>query len=385
MKLIVVSGAIANKPLQGGEAWVRLSYVLGLRRLGYAVHLLEHIQPENCFDGSGRVVPFEDSVNRRYFVDVTREFGLADCSSLVPAGREAAHAAELDELADGADALLNISGHFTVDPWFSRFRRKALIDIDPGFTQIWHAAGNPAARVVGHDHYFTIGESIGSPECQVPTGGIPWTPTRPPVVMEHWTQQQPIPPNRFTTIANWRGSYGPVEYAGEIFGQKVHQFRRFIELPSHRPETFEIALAIHPDDHKDRAALEANRWQITDPRAASSTPERFREYVQRSSAEFSVAQGMYVQTQCGWFSDRTTRYLASGRPALVQDTGFSRHLPAGEGLVPFRTFQDAVNGAALIADDYERHSDAARQIAESCFDSDRVIGRLMEQIGVGPS
>jgi hypothetical protein len=150
------------------------------------------------------------------------------------------------------------------------------------------------------------------------------------------------------------------------------------------PTIFEIALNIHPGDHKDRAALEASGWRITDPLIAAGTPDAFRRYVQESGAEFSVAQGIYVDTDSGWFSDRTTRYLASGKPVLVQDTGFSRSLPTGQGLVAFRTLEEAVRGAESIVADYAGHCRAAREIAERYFDSDVVLGRLMEEVGVSP-
>src|SRR5262249_12092203 len=124
-------------------------------------------------------------------------------------------------------------------------------------------------------------------------------------------------------------------------------------------------------------------WHITDPRKVAGDPAGFLRYVQESGAEFSVAQGIYVETNCGWFSDRSVRYLASGKPVLVQDTGFGRHLPVGEGLVAFGTLDEAVEGAERIARDYDRHSRAARAIAEEHFDSDRVLGRLLQEVGVG--
>src|SRR5262249_25205339 len=141
---------------------------------------------------------------------------------------------------------------------------------------------------------------------------------------------------RFTTIANWRGSFGPVQFGDRTYGLKVHEFRKFIELPRRCRERFEIALSIYPGDQKDLEALKASGWRIVSPRAVAASAGDFRRYIQESDAEFSVAQGVYVQTNSGWFSDRTAHYLASGKPALVQETGFSRHVPVGEGLLSFR-------------------------------------------------
>jgi hypothetical protein len=148
--------------------------------------------------------------------------------------------------------------------------------------------------------------------------------------------------------------------------------------------TFEIALDIDASDFRDLAALRENAWSITDPRTLAGDPAAFRRYIQESGAEFSVAQGIYAETNSGWFSDRTVRYLASGKPALVQETGFSRNLPEGRGLVAFDTLDTALRGVESIAADYNAHCQAAREIAEEYFDSDKVLGRLMEEIGVAP-
>jgi hypothetical protein len=381
MATIVVSGALANKYLNGGEAWVRLTWVLGLQRLGCNVHFLEQIDPADCIDGAGATALFETCVNRAYFEEVTARFGLDDATLVYGDGSETSGRRfdELLSLAEGADLLVNISGHLSLDPLMSRLRRKAYVDLDPGFTQLWHAAGNPGARLRGHDRFFTVGENIGAPGSRIPTDGIEWRPVRPPVLLEHWPSAREGDPSRFTTIATWRGPFGPIEHDGRTFGLKVHEFRKVMSLPEQAPSTFEIALSIHPDDSKDLQALQAHGWRIVDPRTVVPDPDAFRRYVQTSGAEFSVAQGIYVTGEVGWFSDRTVRYLASGKPALVQDTGFSRSYQAGEGLVPFRSLEEAVAGVGRITQDYEAHCEAARAIAERYFDSDKVLERFLEE------
>src|SRR5258706_448014 len=186
----------------------------------------------------------------------------------------------------------------------------------------------------------------------------------------------------FEAIRNEFGLDGHLEWNGRLMGQKAHEFRKFADLPRQTAHPFEIALDIDPADSQDRELMDRNGWRIVDPREAAGSPDAFRRYVQGSGAEFSVAQGIYVETACGWFSDRTTRYLASGKPALVQDTGFSRNLPAGEGLIAFATMEQAVAGANAIWRDYRHHSQAARALAEEHFDSDRVLGRLLERAGL---
>jgi hypothetical protein len=286
------------------------------------------------------------------------------------------------EIAAGADLLVNISGHLDLEPLMSVLRRKAYVDLDPGFTQFWHAAGNPGARLAGHDLYFTVGENIGAADCAVPTDGIEWRPVPPPVLLNEWPAASGGDPSRFTTIGSWRGAFGPVEHGGTTYGLKVHEFRKVMELPERIPAVFELALDIHPGDSADREALESHGWRLVDPRPVSADPDRFRAYVSGSGAEFSVAQGVYVETATGWFSDRTVRYLAAGKPALVQDTGFSRNYPTGEGLVPFATLDEAAEGARRIASDYETHARAARELAEQYFDSDKVLTRFLDEAGV---
>ena len=385
MTTVLVSGAIANKHHNGGEAWVRLSWVLGLRRLGCDVFFVEQIDAGSCVDESGRPAGFDQSANLDYFRAVTERFGVADQSTLLYEGGERWSGMELDrllEIADVADLLVNISGHLSVEPLMRRLRRKAYVDLDPGFTQFWHAAGRPGARLAGHDVYFTVGENIGTEGCPVPTDGIEWRPVRPPVLLDEWPVSGDGDRSRFTTIATWRSGYGTVEHQGERYGLKVHEFRKVIELPERVPAVFELALDIHPGDSADREALEAHGWQLVDPLVASVDPDRFRSYVSDSGAEFSVAQGVYVEAGTGWFSDRTVRYLAAGKPALVQDTGFSRNYPTGDGLVAFTTLDEAVAGAQRIAADYDAHSRAARGLAEKYFDSDDVLARFLEQAGI---
>jgi hypothetical protein len=382
MTTLVVGGAVANKYLNGGEAWVRLSWIRGFQRLGCRIHFLEQIEPAACVGEDGTSAPFERSATRAYFDRVMEQFGLTGSATLMLGDGLATSGRayeEVVELAGEADLLVNISGNVHSPEILRRPKKRAYVDLDPGFTQFWHAAGNPGARLEGHDAYFTVGENIGTAASTIPTSGIDWRPVPPPVVLEDWPADA-SPARSFTTVGAWRGAFGPVEHGGRTYGLKVHEFRKVIELPRLVTEAqFEIALDIHPGDAEDRDALLANGWRLTNPREATPGPLEFRRYVQRSGAEFSVAQGVYVDTHSGWFSDRTVRYLASGKPALVQDTGFSRNYPVGEGLVPFRTLEEAAAGARRIHAEYDRHSAAARALAEERFDSDKVLARFLEE------
>jgi hypothetical protein len=381
----VVAGALANKPQNGGEAWVRLSWVLGLRRLGFEVYLVEEIAPETCVDASGRPSGFEDSINRAYFERITSQFGISDRSILICGDLDAtwgAQYAEILERARGAELLFNISGHLKRDELLSAPSRRVYVDLDPGFTQLWGAAGEPGLGLRDHEHHVTVGTNVGSPGCPLPTGGLRWEPTLPPVLMDEWPALDP--PERvarFTTVASWRGPYGPVELGGELQGLKHHEFRKLVDLPKRAPGLgFEIALSIDPADSADLDALRTNGWHVVDPREVAGDPGRYRKYIRGSGAECSVAQGIYVSTTSGWFSDRTASYLASGRPALIQDTGISSTLPVGEGLLVFSDIDGAVRGGEAIARDYAAHSRSAREIAERYLDSDVVLSRLLERL-----
>jgi hypothetical protein len=384
MKTALFSGALANKPVNGGNAWSRLSWILGFKRLGFEVCFIEQINRANCSDVKGTVTDFANSANVAYFKAVMEQFGLERTSALICDDGQVwgVPLAELTARARSADLLFNLSGHLMLPELKSAPACKVYYDDDPGFTQFWHAAGSGGARLEGHDLYFTLGANIGAADCPISTNGITWRHTRPPVVLEEWPLCAPEVFDRFTTIASWRGAYGPVQCGGRTYGLKVHEFRKFFEMPRRSGHPFEIALQIHPADQKDLDALRAHGWRIVDPKQVAGTTDEFRRYVQNSGAEFSVAQGIYVDTNSGWFSDRTVRYLASGRPALVQDTGFSRHFPVGEGLLSFRTMDEAVEGAERIVRDYEHHCRAARGVAEGYFDSNRVIRIVLDEIGL---
>jgi hypothetical protein len=289
-------------------------------------------------------------------------------------------------------------------------RRRVFLDIDPGFGQMWRDLGQ-ADVFKGHDDFVTIGENIGRPDCPIPTCGLKWITTPQPIVLERWPPQPPQPNGAFTSIGAWRGTNAPIEYLGHTYGLRVHEFRKFVELPKRANGTaeapsedglpspswekgtawkghppgrtrFEIALDIHPADAKDIELLRSNGWSIVDPREAAGGPEEYRAYIAGSKAEFMVAKNLYVQSNSGWFSDRSLCYLASGRPVLAQDTGIKHLYPTGAGLLTFSTLDEAVAGVDEINGNYARHCKRAREIAEEYFDSDKVLGRLLEVLGL---
>jgi hypothetical protein len=369
--IAIVAGALANKAWNGGNAWARLSWTQGLERLGVEAFFVEQLQP-------GAPPGAVD-----YFDSVTRQFGLAQRSVLLDGTGASLHGlarAELEQVACSADLLVNMGGHLTDDALKRAVGRRVYLDDDPGYTQFWHAAGDGSVHLDGHDDYVTFGARIGSSSCPIPSGGIEWMGMVPPVVLAEWPATA-SEPGRFTTVGTWRGPYGPVEYEGRQYGQKVHEFRKVVDLPRCVEADFELALAIDPVETESLDLLARAGWHLVDPRTVAHDPHAFRRYVQQSGAEFSVAQGIYVDTRSGWFSDRTTRYLAAGKPVVVQDTGFADRIPVGEGLLAFSTLEEAIAAVDRVLLDYEAHAQAARALAEQYFDSDVVLGRLLTELG----
>jgi hypothetical protein len=201
------------------------------------------------------------------------------------------------------------------------------------------------------------------------------------VVLREWPAAT-WPPAReaFTTVGHWR-SYGSIEHEGIRYGQRVHSFRELMELPRRAAARFEVALGIHPDEYRDIESLRANGWELIDPMVVAPTPDRYRAFVQGSKAEIAIAKSGYVASRCGWFSDRSAAYLASGRPVVAQETGFSRYLPTGDGLLAFKTLGEAAERVEEVERDLARHSAAARDIAVEHLDSDRVLGSLLDRLG----
>ena len=376
----MVSGMVAGTPFHGGASWAVLQYVLGLRRMGHRVLLVEPVDGEA---GGGPEVPLSSTSSAAYFDEVIQRFALQDSAALLRRGtRETVGVpySELLQFCDGADLLLNLSGLLREDELLQGIQRRTYLDLDPAFTQLWHEVEGIDMGFDGHDRFVTVGLSVGRAGCPVPTCGITWLPTLPPVVLDEWPASEDVRIPSFTTVANWRG-YGSVEHEGVHYGQKAHALRELFPLPERSRASFTLALAIDAGEDEDLAALQTHGWSLVDPGEAARNPDRYAAFVRHSLAEFGVAKTGYTRSRCGWFSDRSACYLASGRPVLAQETGFETRLPVGEGLLSFGTLDDAVAAADRIQSDPDRHARAARELAEAWFDSRRVLTRLLDLVG----
>ncbi len=377
---IVVAGMIAGDPHQGGATWAVLQYLLGLRQLGHDVHFIEPVAADKL---QPRGTSLSGSANAAYFHSVMRQFEFESCAALLVAGTQETVGLAYDRLravTAESDLLINISGLLDDPALTEPIPVRIYLDLDPGFNQLWCAAEGIDVGFDGHTHFVTIGSALGHGDCVIPTCGRSWIATRQPVVLSEWPPAGHLTHDAFTTVANWRG-YGSITCNGVFYGQKAHAWRELMALPDKTQEQFLVALAIHPGERDDLLDLAAHGWSLIDPAHVSDTPDRYRAFVQGSKGEIGVAKSGYVRSRCGWFSDRSVCYLASGRPVVAQETGFSRFLPAGEGLFAFETTDEACAGIGAVVRDYARHSRAARAIAEEYFDASSVLPQLLERVG----
>ena len=375
-QVIVGTRDTSRWPEFAGSTWVRLQYVLGLQKMGVesfwvdrlsAVdrfehpHTLEYLVER--FDRTARQFGFED----RYCIVYNKGenyFGLSERS--------------LRALIDSAGLLLNISGHLPPDSPLMKVPRRSYVDVDPGFTQIW--TGQYDMAIERHNSFFTVGQNVGRPEFAVPLNGVDWKPILPPVALDFWPPRIDENCRRVGTVGDWRGNQHAIQDA-EYFGGKRREYVRLLHLPEVAGAHPEIALCIGNEDWEDIGLLQESRWRVLDPFLYAGDPTSYREFVQLSRAEFSVAKSGYVKSNSGWISDRTACYLASGKPALVQSTGCEWLFPDGKGLLTFRTREEAVAGLNAISGDYLAHCRAARQLAERFFDATRILGTILSHAG----
>jgi hypothetical protein len=380
---IMVAGAIAHHPLGGaGNTWAFLQYVLGFRALGFEVYYLEHIEPQHCIDDEWKPSAFATSANARYFRAVMDQFHRTDHSALLEwngAGHVGLPHTAVEQLAHGTALLVNLSGRFHLQSVLAPVRQRMYVDLDPGFVQIWQQQYGVDMNLRGHDVYVTVGLNLGAPDCPLPTCGVRWHATLPPVVLDQWTTTRE-PGDAYSTVADWRG-YSPVEWRGVWYGQKAEEFVRVLDLPFRVAVPLEICLAIHPDE-PDRGALVQHGWRLVSPRRHAATPDSYRHYIFGSRGEFSVVKHGYAAGRTGWFSDRSACYLAAGRPVIVQDTGLAAHLPTGAGLLTFTDVATAARALGTVESDYAAHARAARAFAREHLDANVVLPRLLQLAGL---
>ena len=368
---ILFSSIVGRYPF-GGVGWCSLMYLVGLRALGHEVCYIEDTG-ECVYDPEQNTLSPDPAYGTRHIHETFEPFGFGDRWCYVNydgtyhgLSRDAIRAYCAD-----ADLFVNLSG----GTWFwrdeyVRIPKRVFIDSDPVFTQLAIAKGVPwyVDFFRQFDHLFTFGANIGTPRCAVPTGEFTWEKTWQPVATELWRTDAPVTRDRFTTVMTWRN-----ESFTDVDGNKDREFRRFLDLPQRTSARFELAV------NGPQQLLDENGWSPVPAMSVSRTLPQYRDFIQSSKAEFGVAKHAYVSQRSGWFSDRTECYLAAGRPALVQETGWSEHVPAGAGLLAFSTTEEAVEGLARLEADYQDHARRAADIARECFDASRVLPPFLER------
>jgi hypothetical protein len=402
---IIVTGLIAQHPTLGGVTWDYLQYVLGLSKLGHDVFYFEDSGewPYNLDggpDGSDWVA--RDPMDTvRPLAKIFERYGLGErWAYRFPVEPQWFGISDLKrkEVLETADLLINVSGTIEHPEQYRDVRRMVYIDSDPGFTQAKIALGQDefCRRVNAHDVHFTFGEA---PTSRVPVTGHRWRPTRQPVVLSEWCTAG-AHREAFTTVMSWT-SYKPLVFDGRMYGQKDVEFRKFLELPERvGPGRLEVAMGrlhhvtwesqemnlpphaaelVHTNpDWTPADLLEHLGWRTVDPLQVCGDLDSYRYYIRSSKAEWSVAKNGYVGDRTGWFSCRSACYLAAGRPVVVQDTGFTEVIPAGEGILAFTTMDEAVDAMRAVDSDYTRHAKAALSLAAEYFDSGKVLNRLID-------
>ena len=373
MTTICLGARVIGYPEGGGHLWAYLNWARGFKALGCTVLWLEAV-PRHCdqcwIDAHVAIL--------RQRLD---EWGLTDALVLVHETGERLRltlpdrCVAIDGAHDTADLLVNqIYG--LDDALVRGFRRSALLDIDPGLLQLWMTNGD--FSVAQHDRYFTIGETVGKSGSRIPDVGIQWLHTPPCVDTDAWQVASSSPDRPFTTVTHWGGE-SVVDGDSMYPNSKRDSFLQFLKLPTLVRSPLEIAVLLSESERAERALLQANGWRVADSREVAGSPDQYRDYVRNSRGEFSCAKPSCMRLQNAWISDRTLCYLASGKPAVVQHTGPSAYLPDHEGILRFRTIDEAVRAIEAVDADYDRHAQAARELAVEVFDARKVAKRLLER------
>jgi hypothetical protein len=353
-----------------------MQYVLGLRQLGCQVYWLEHFNPgPETEQGKAALPVFSERMRSFQLQDNFILYSTAKNSDQIAfVGRKAE---QVDSILRQADLLINF--HYAAEnKILERFKRTALVDIDPGLLQFW--VSHRQLSVQPHDLYFTIGETVGTDRALFPDCGLSWIQIRPAVNLETWPFTYLTEAQAFTSISTWATADWIVgEEEAYYENSKRINYRQFAKLPQNTNQELELALFLTDKDDAERNWMESLGWRIRPSIEVAGTPDQYRSYIQNSRGEFSVAKPSCVFLQNAWVSDRSLCYLASGKPVVVQNTGPSAYLPDGEGMFRFSTLDQAVMAIEAINRSYLHHCRAAREIAEANFDSRKVLQELLNR------
>jgi hypothetical protein len=383
---IVVLGLLGQFPL-AGIAWQLLHHLVGLQRLGFAVVYVEEtgVAP---YDPRTKTLAPDCSYSLRYINEALRPYGLTEAWAYHDEFTRQWYGlsgARVRELFDQALCVINLCGASHPESLTHRPKGKFIyLETDPVLYQMRLEQGDEAALrfIGGHDAQVTYGENLGEPDCPVPLTHFNWRKTRPPIVLGLWRTPFNDACRRFTTIATWHNRGKDISFRGERYHWSKHlNFLEIADLP--RRISQELELGVEIDNQRELELFQRNGWLLTNPLAVSHDLQKYQAYIANSRGEFTVAKDVVVRTRSGWFSDRSVCYLAAGKPVVTQETGFSKYVPTGKGLFGFSSVEEAVAALDTINRDYLAHSRAAREIAHEYFAAERLLAKLLSDVGVG--
>lgn len=387
---IIVTGLLGNYSL-GGVAWDYIQYLLGFRALGHDVWYLEDTGAWAYNPVAGEPT-IDCDYNVAYLSALLADFGFGDrwIYRNEPDGRTFGirNPDAADRLIAESDVLVNVSGACWMREATSKPAHRLFLDGDPMFTHAGLVRDDRREyidRVRAHTGHFTFGLNIGQADCLVPTAGLNWKPTIQPVALDWWDAAHchidPDHPARdkYTTAMNWV-SYEPVEFEGALYGQKDEEFLRFLDLPRHTNVRFLLAMGRGAGHKRPTERILQAGWELAEPEEVIADYKSYRDFLANSRGEWSVAKQGYVASRSGWFSCRSACYLAAGVPVVVQETGWAKHLPSGEGVLGFSTLDEAAAALEKIEANHDMHSQAARNFAREYLDAPKVCADLLEGV-----
>jgi hypothetical protein len=381
---IVVLHLAARYPF-AGVIWQLLHHLIGFRQLGLDVYYVEE-QPY-VYDPTIDSNTSETSNNLKVLGSVLDRYGFGDRWSFFDTTRDEYVGMPRErcmELFRDSDAIINLCG--AIEPREEHAKNRCLVylETDPGVLQLEVARKIPTAVrfAASHKLLYTYCYNIGAPDCLLPSSGLDWHVTRPPVNLDEWGPGVgAAEPRAFTTVGTWQNFGNDMEIAGETYYWSKHvNFRKALEVAGRAEQPIEISTNLTSGPDYDRAI--AGGFSIAPVVPMSLDIDEYRAYVSGSRGEFTVAKDIYVRPRTGWFSDRTVCYLAAGRPVVTQRTGFEKFIPIGEGLLGFDTPDEAVDAIRAINADYPRHARAAREIAAEYFGSEKLLDEIAEAAGI---
>jgi len=383
---IIVFGILFWYPL-AGVTFQFLHYLTGLRKLGYDPYYIED-SGRWIYDPRLNDLSPDATGNIEAVLPALEAHGFGDRWAFrgnYPDGKCYGMTGEqILQLYREADAFLNITGAQEIREEHLACKRRIYVESDPFASQVKVAKGDEGMikTLAAHDTLFTFGENLGAPDCVVPAGKFHWLPTRQPIALDLWDNSHPPRADTaYNTITTWHNKGKDIVWNDDTwYWTKDREFEKFLDLPRRNPNVaFELAATV---DEKVRRRLHEHGWRQVSSLEMSRDCDVYRNYIQQSRGEFTVARDQYVRPNTGWFSDRTACYLAAGRPVITQETGFSKFLPTGKGLFGFKTMADILTAVDAIESDHAGNCRAAREIAAAYFAAEKVVGSLMQRAGL---